>query len=60
MKKIIYSLVATALLTACNNGNNGVTDSLSPSFECDSATVNLTVVGADPTQEIYVAAIANT
>ncbi|MDE6808769.1 MAG: TlpA family protein disulfide reductase [Muribaculaceae bacterium] len=60
MKKFIYSLTAAALLTACNNGNNGVTDSLSPSFECDSATVNLTVVGADSSQEIYVAAIANT
>lgn len=59
MKKIIYSLATAALLSACNSGN-GVTNSLSPSFECDSATVNLTVVGVDPAQEIYVAAVAQT
>lgn len=61
MKAIYYPLFASAILfAACGSSEKKTTDSLSPSFECDSATINVTVANFDPSHETYIAAIANT
>lgn len=40
------------VLTSSCTGGSGVKQSLSPTFACDSATINITVVGADSTVSI--------
>lgn len=49
MKSSILSLVAGCVVLASCSGNGGDRQSLSPTFACDSAIVNITMVGADST-----------
>lgn len=60
MKSPIFSsLVAAGMMSvmASCGGSEGVTQSLSPTYACDSAIVNITVADYDPARNGYVDAI---
>ncbi|MDE6370498.1 MAG: hypothetical protein K2K92_03300, partial [Duncaniella sp.] len=59
MKSSIFTLLACgALLSACG-GHKGAEQSLSPTFACDSAVVNITIVDYDSTTQGYMDAIVS-
>lgn len=49
MKSSILSLMAGCMVLASCSGGSGDKQTMSPTFACDSARINITVVGADST-----------
>lgn len=59
MKSSIFTLLACgALLSACG-GHKGAEQSLSPTYACDSAVVNITIVDFDSTTQAYLDALVS-